>query len=162
MSVSFNLEELEFEQISPARDLGAFKCAETSDSKEIESFLKEYALFYHKQGLTRVALALHKDIIAGYFALSMGGISLSHENREEIFGPGVKIRIPALLLARMGVHEEYRGNGIGRAMMMHVYSIAYRLSDIVGFRFVFVDSKAQSVDFYASSTVTFLKALVHA
>jgi len=58
------------------------------------------------------------------------------------------MEIPALLLARMGVHEEYRGKDIGTVMMAQIFNIADEISEKVGCRFLYTDAKLQSVGFY--------------
>lgn len=148
MNGHFTVDDLEFEFISARRSLDSFKCAESLESEEIERFLREQALFYHEEGLARVVLVLHGHIIVGYFALAMGRIYLSWRKKAHLFGEKAEMEIPALLLARMGVHQNFRQKGIGRVILRRVFDIADKISEYVGFRFIFVDSKQQSAEFY--------------
>jgi len=84
-------------------------------------------------------LAVWEKIVIGYFALAMGKIYLSWGKKKKSFDKEIEMEIPALLLARMGVHEEYRKRKIGSAMMAHVFAIADEISEKVGFRFIYVD-----------------------
>ncbi len=81
----------------------------------------------------------------------MGSIELSWKKKNEIFTMQERHlprNLPALLLARMGVHQDYRKCGLGKAMMRKIFATAQELSKKVGFRFIFVDSKPQSAGFY--------------
>lgn len=150
MKKIFTLEDIEYEFLSPERALDSFKCADTEESIKIEQFLREDALFFHRQGLAKTVLALWKETIVGYFSLAMGKIQLTWRKKEKAFGKKISMEIPALLLARMGVHEDFRGKHIGKAMMAQVLNIADEISNKVGCRFIYVDAKLQSVGFYMS------------
>lgn len=149
MKKDFDIADIEYEFLSSKRVLDSFKCADTKESAEIEQFLREKALFFHQQGLAKTVLALWENTIVGYFSLAMGQIQLTAGVKIEAFGEEISIiRIPALLLARMGVHEGYRGKDIGTAMMSQVFDIADEISKRMGCRFIYVDAKFQAIEFY--------------
>jgi GNAT superfamily N-acetyltransferase len=149
MKERIDVDKLGFEYISSARDLNSFKCSETEESQQIEYFLKEDALFYHKGKLASVVLVIWNEIVVGYYALAMGNIALSQRKRKKAFGRDIgQSNIPAFLLARMGVHEDHRNKGIGRIILNQVLHTAGELTDKIGFRYILVDSKQQSIGFY--------------
>jgi GNAT superfamily N-acetyltransferase len=148
MKKEFALEDIRYEFLSSRRPLDSFKCADTEESMEIEQFLREEALFFHQQGLAKTVLALWEETVVGYFSLAMGKIHLTWGKKEKAFGKKIAMEIPALLLARMGVHEHFRGQRIGTAMMLQALNIADEVSKKVACRFIYVDAKLQSVDFY--------------
>lgn len=148
MKKIFALKDIKYEFLSPKRPLDSFKCADTDESVKIEQFLREEALFLHQQGLSKIVLALWEEIVVGYFALAMGKIQLTWGKKEKVFGKKIAMEIPALLLARMGVHEDFRGIGIGTVMMSQVLDMADEVSKRIGCRFIYVDAKSQSIGFY--------------
>jgi len=61
-------------------------------------------------------------------------------------------KFPALLIARMATKDGHRGEGIGRRMLAHAFSIAFNLCPLVGCRFIKVDAKnnEQTIHFYST------------
>jgi len=59
-------------------------------------------------------------------------------------------KYPALLLARMAIHDGLRGQGIGYEMLKHVFALAFILTEQIGCRFVKVDAKKdpRTIRFY--------------
>ncbi len=86
MTTDFDVKDIEYEFLSHKRLLDSFKCADTEESKKIERFLREDALFFHQQGLVKVVSALWDDVIIGYFALAMGKIQLTCNKKKKYSG----------------------------------------------------------------------------
>lgn len=59
---------------------------------------------------------------------------------------------PAILIARFAVHKEYKRNHLGTIMLGRSMSIADKLSEHVGCRFLTVDSKVtiEAIKFYTT------------
>lgn len=57
--------------------------------------------------------------------------------------------VPVLLLARLAVHRELQGHGVGKALLKHVLATTKRVADVVGVRALLVDAiDARAEAFY--------------
>src|SRR5690606_30742797 len=55
---------------------------------------------------------------------------------------------PAIKIARLATHDDYRHRGIGENMLIEVFTIVGGISEQIGCRIVTVDSKPSAVGFY--------------
>jgi GNAT superfamily N-acetyltransferase len=53
-------------------------------------------------------------------------------------------------VGRLGVHKDFHGQGIGRALMQYSVAVAFRMNSelSVGCRFITVDAYTNSISFY--------------
>ena len=145
--MNIDLKTLVFSKLSDDSDVLSFTC---SDSKDLEDFLRSDAKDSQREKISTTYLVHSGQHLVGFFSLSMGCI-VSDQVRKML--PGVEDppkKYPALLLARMAIHDGLRGQGIGYEMLKHVFALAFILTEQIGCRFVKVDAKKdpRTVRFY--------------
>jgi len=95
----------------------------------------------------------------GYFTLVTDCIEKEEMVRRDRI-KGYKYRFyPAIKIARLAVHDDYRYRGIGTNMLIEIFSIVGDITENVGCRILTVDAKPTSVEFYEKSD--FRRALVN-
>lgn len=116
----------------------------------LKTFFQKHAKTYHAKNLGRtyVVTAPPNGKIVGYMTLVSGEVTTDVPLNED----GVNFAYetyPAVKIARLATHLDYRGSGLGRFMVDTALGIVKdMICPRVGCRFVVVDSKQQSVDFY--------------
>ncbi len=104
-------------------------------------------------GLTRYSLKCTQEgVIVGVISVSMGSIKLKDLPPDELEDIG-KIEfddIPVLLLGQIGTHVCHRRHGVCREMCDFGVSIAARLSEEIGCRYVALATKQEKVPIYES------------
>lgn len=150
--------------------LSTFVC--TKDC-EAEGFLKEDAIEFEKDGISRTYLVLEKndsgkDVIKGYFTLAIKcfkintkqdrkqdrKIPLSLENQLNVCN-GIA---QAYLLGQLAKADDAE-DGLGKKMMDHALEIFKRSHETVGCRVVRLDCKDALIDYYKKHGFTHMGKL---
>ncbi len=136
---------VEIRRLRPDDDRGAFRCGDI----DLDRFFQRFAgqnQFRHRIGTTYVAVDGNR--ILGFATVAPAQIDvavLPAKTRKRL--PGYPL--PILRLARLAVDTRYQGQGIGLALLRHVFVLARELSVSFGCVGVVTDAKANAVDFYA-------------
>ena len=77
------------------------------------------------------------------FLLACASIDLTDLTPDERDGCPLYDRYPAIIIGKFAVDDRYQQQGVGPWMMEHLYAIIIRLLDLVGCRYIIVESKAQ-------------------
>jgi ribosomal protein S18 acetylase RimI-like enzyme len=116
------------EPISPTHDLAAFDCG----NEDLNDWLKRRALASEGRS-ARTTVLCDGQHIAGYYCLATGAIereSLSSAKlRKNLPDP-----IPILVLGRLAIAVEYRGRGLGKALLKDAILKSITASEIAGVR----------------------------
>lgn len=119
-----------------------------SGDPDVDRFFHRYAAqnqFSHHIGTTYVAV--ERDTVVGFAT-----VAASHIEIEDL--PATKHRrlprypLPLLRLARLATDERARGRGVGRALVLAVFEIAWRMAEEVGCIGILVDAKPDAGVFY--------------
>lgn len=123
------------EPLSDGCDLGDFTCGYPS----LDSWLREHARNATRQG-TRTYLLIEADTdsVAGYFAIAPH--LLERDQAPRRVGRGAPSRIPALLLAKLALHERLHGRGLGAELLIHALTTIVVAARSAGGRLVVVDA----------------------
>jgi len=127
----------------------------------LKTFLQRHALKYEAQSLARTYVAARSDSskVAGYVTLVCGEV-VTEDGGDLLKEPGLKYlynHYPAVKIARLAVHKDLSGFGLGRALVNLALGQAKRIvCPAVGCRFVVVDSKRGAVKFYEKCGFTLL------
>lgn len=137
-------DELVVRLLAPSDDRSGFR----SGNIDLDRFFLRYAgqnQFRHHIGTTWVGV--HGARILGFVTVSAAHLEVGE------LPEGLRRRLPAyplpvLRLARLAVAEEARGQGVGRALLRAVFTLAWRMADELVCVGVVVDAKADAVGFY--------------
>jgi GNAT superfamily N-acetyltransferase len=132
--VSYRIESL-----ADGHDLDAFACGH----RTLDIWLKQHARRATRQG-TRTYLLIEEatGAVAGYFALAPHLIERDAAPRR--MGRGAPQRIPAILLAKLALHERLHGQGLGVELLVHALTTILAAARSAGGRIVVVDAIDES------------------
>jgi len=146
--------------------LNAFEC---TNNKDVESFLKDKAVLFDKQGFSKTHLVYtsykNEMVLVGYYALayksfvikSGSKISSSLKKRIAKFGQYDKelkqYVVSAPLIGQLGKNDRYRDLISGDALLYCACKTVKSVQALVGGKFVYLEceDKLKLVDFYKSN-----------
>ena len=137
-------DDLYFMTLSETCNLSNFSCG----NRYLDEFLLENALTSQIYNVSATKLACLQGSFVGYFTLVNDCVvtdMIETDDRKEDYAYR---KYPALKIGRFATHQNYRKMGIGLAMLTEIYIIAFGISAQSGCRFITVDSKHESADFY--------------
>lgn len=132
--------------LTPPHVLEGFVCA----SAEQTAWLVNHARQSHTSGSTRVLVVTSDDSndVVAYYAWAMAHIYVVDAPRRMRKGGG-RYPQPVALLARLGVHRNHEGRGIGAALLLDAVMRAAAVSDEIGCRGLLVHAESERArDFY--------------
>jgi len=151
-------------EIRPIETGDGVKSLSLGDEKfaPLKTFLQKHAKDYEVATLARTYVAVEPDLnskpqIRGYITLVAGEI-VTDGAAPLIETPAYAYsQYPAVKIARLAVHKDYRGSGLGRELVDLALGITKSyICPRVGCRFVVVDAKRCSIPFYDRCGFTLL------
>jgi GNAT superfamily N-acetyltransferase len=123
------------ERLGDHHEVGNFSCG----VKDLDDWLRVHALDNQRRDLSRTFLLLNDaDHVAGYYALTMGGVR--KEALPTRYGRGLpRFDIGMVLLARFAIADERQGQGLGRDLLIEAIERAADAGSHVAARFIAVD-----------------------
>lgn len=137
-------EDLSFEIIHDGRILSSFRC----ENHDLYEFLTLDALESQRKKLSVTRLAIFEDQVVGFFTLVNDCIETKAIDASDGDHGYPYAKYPAMKIARLATHDDFRGRDIGTNMLLKILVIFCRISGYVGCRFMTVDSKPEAVGFY--------------
>lgn len=127
-------------------DLAGFGCG----NKPLDDWLRLHALENQRRNLSRTyVLVDDKGMVAGYYALAMGGVAKDDLPRNLGRGlPGYQIGM--VLLARLAIDTRRQGEGLGRDLMVDAILHAAAAGQHAAVRFIAVDPIDESARRFCS------------
>lgn len=128
----------------------------------LKTFLQKHAQKYETQSLARTYGAFNEATgkVIAYVTLVCGEIVTDESAEDLVQEPGLDYsyhHYPAVKIARLAVDQRMAGNRIGTTLVNLALGQARRIiCPTVGCRFVVVDSKRESVEFYEKCGFTML------
>lgn len=123
-------------KLEAADPVGEFHCGQTS----LDEWIARYALANQQSGMATVFVSMSAGSIAGYYALSTGGVD--HADAPARVTRGVpRHPIPVILLTRLAVDERSQGAGLGRMLLRDALIRIDRAADEIGVRALLVHAK---------------------
>jgi len=137
-----------FELLDPARhDRAGFSCG----TPELDAYLHRYAGQNHRQGLATTHVLIDEaapTTILGYASLAMAQVEVS-ELQEADRARLPRHPVPALRLARLGVHSQHQRKGHGELLLGYVVETALDMRSVAGVRILVVDAISDAAaEFY--------------
>lgn len=118
------------EKLTPGHDVAGFQCGKAS----LDEWLTRFALINQSTGMSTAFVTLFGErTVAGYYALASGGVA--HESVPSRISKGIpRHPIPVVILARLAVHVDHQGHGIGRALLLDALGRVNAAADEIGIR----------------------------
>ncbi len=115
-------------------DLDSFSCGQP----DLDEWLRSFAR--HAEGMRsgRTWVWTQNGRVVAYFTLA--GHVIEHGDLPARPGRGSPDRIPAVLIARLALHQSLHGRGLGGTLLADAASRVVAATDIVAARFVVVDA----------------------
>jgi GNAT superfamily N-acetyltransferase len=133
-------------------ELSRFDCG----NLVLTTWLRKFAWTNQQADSAKTYVALRRDRVAGYYALSAGSVH-RHESPERIAKGLASHPVGVVLLARLAVDKEEQGKGLGKALLFDALKRVEEAADIVGVRAVLVhaidDSASQFYEHFDPSPV---------
>ena len=122
----------------------AFNCQESA----LNDWLTKFAWASHAGGSARVFVSLDTSgrQIAGYYSLSSG--TANRIEAPERVGRGMPQQLPIQLIGRLGVDRNFKGQGIGKHLVLDALKKTLEISKLTGVRALMVRSKPNAIGFY--------------
>jgi predicted N-acetyltransferase YhbS len=126
---------MQVERPCEGHDLAGFDCG----NKSLDDWLRLHALEHQRRNLSRTFVLIDDGgAVAGYYALSMGGVAKGDLPRNLGRGlPGYQIGM--VLLARLAVDTRRQGEGIGRDLLVDAIIHAAAAGQHAAATFIAVD-----------------------
>jgi GNAT superfamily N-acetyltransferase len=123
------------EPLADGHDLDTFTCGH----RALDTWLREHAHQATRQG-TRTYLLIEDRAAAvvGYFAIAPHLIERGATPRR--IGRGAPQQIPAILLAKLALHERLHGQGLGAELLIHALTTIASAARSAGGRLIVVDA----------------------
>jgi GNAT superfamily N-acetyltransferase len=119
-----------------------------SNSDELNDFLKSDALKAQNDLISRTYLCFWKGTLAGFVTLTTDTIGYNLVEQCDGIEGYVYQKYPAIKIARLAVDDRYKRRGIGQNLLLWAVGKAYEISKQIGCRYITVDAKRESIDFY--------------
>jgi GNAT superfamily N-acetyltransferase len=122
------------EPLSAGHDLASFHCGRP----ELDDWLALHAHNAVGQGTRTYVLLDEARTLAGYFAIAPHLVE-----REELprrIGRGAPGRIPAVLLAKLALHERLHGQGLGAELLVWALATIVTAARAAGGKLIVVDA----------------------
>ena len=135
---------LRIEKLQRAHAVEEFTCGQP----ELDRFLIRHALQAQQTNSSQTYVGLSDKTVIGFYTIVAGEVR--HADAPERVIKGMpRHRIPLLILARLAVHSEWQGRGIGAGLLLDALGRTLQVSDIVGVRSLAVHAKDDAAaEFY--------------
>jgi len=115
---------------------------------ELDRFLIRHALQAQQANSSQTYVALSDGQVVGFYAIVAGEVRHSDAPERVVRGMP-RYPIPLLVLARLAVHSEAQGRGIGAGLLLDALGRALQVADVIGVRALAVHAKDErAVAFY--------------
>lgn len=123
------------EPLTDGHDLDAFACGHPA----LDTWLREHAHQATRQG-TRTYLLIEgrTEAVVGYYAIAPHLMERDATPRR--IGRGAPRQIPAILLAKLALHERLHGQGLGPELLVHALTTIVTAARAAGGRLIVVDA----------------------
>lgn len=149
-------EQLILRQIQPGDDATKFSLGDASHTP-LKIFLKKNSFDFHQFEIAKTYVLINQidtsNRIWAYITLMNSEIILNEGQRPQKTSATSRYEaFPAVKIARLAVDKSLQGAGLGRRMLEWcIAHIKLSIMPHVGCRFLVVDSKRNSVQFYEKS-----------
>lgn len=127
---------LRIEKLDRTHAVEEFTCGQP----ELDRFLFRHALQAQQANSSRTYVGVSGKTVVGYYTIVAGEVR--HADAPERVVKGMpRHPIPLLILARLAVHSDWQGRGIGAGLLLDALGRTLQVADIVGVRSLAVHAK---------------------
>lgn len=124
------------EKLARRHAVDAFDCGEEA----LNRFLVRFALPNSQANASQSYVGLADDAVIGFYTLVVSEVR--YEDAPERLTKGLaRHPVPIMLLARLGVHVDWQGKGIGAGLLRDAVLRTLQAADIAGIRALAVHAK---------------------
>lgn len=107
---------------------------------DLNRYISRFALNNQSAGSAQTYVATADEKVVGYYSLAVGAVA--HAQAPTRMTKGLaRHPVPVMLLARLAVDNEAKGNGLGAALLYDALARTLQAADIAGIRAVLVHAK---------------------
>jgi GNAT superfamily N-acetyltransferase len=132
-------DALHIEKLQRTHEIEAFDCGQP----ELNRFLIRHALQAQQANSSQTYVGLSGKTVIGFFTIVAGEVRHAEAPARVVKGMS-RHPIPLLVLARLAVHSEWQGRGIGAGLLLDALGRTLQAADIVGARALAVHAKDDS------------------
>ena len=148
--------KLGYYKLDESKDINSFTCGTTKDHQKLNLFLKQRALKHQNDliGTTTVVCDLeNNNEIIGYMTLISDSLCVQNKKDKKNFLKHVFLNYnydcyPSIKIARIAVSKDCQFKDVGPSLFKLLIGIVLDLNERIGARFILVDSKNMSIDWY--------------
>lgn len=130
---------LRIEKLTRLHAVEVFDCG----SEPLNRYLAKYALTNQLANAAQTYVALSGGAILGFHSLAVGEVS--HSDAPERLVKGLaRHPVPVMILARLAVHKNWQGKGIGAGLLKDAVLRTLQASEIAGIRAIVVHAKDEA------------------
>jgi GNAT superfamily N-acetyltransferase len=130
---------LRIEKLQRTHALEEFTCGQP----ELDRFLIRHALQAQQMNSSQTYVGLSNMTVVGFYTIVAG--ETRHADAPERIVKGMpRYPVPLIVLARLAVHSEWQGHGIGAGLLLNALGRTMQVADIVGVRALAVHAKDDS------------------
>lgn len=141
-SISFN--ELHIEPLTKRHNLNNFSCTE----RDLNDFLKNDAFNDQEELTSRTFVCIYNNKVVGFFSLLADAIRVQDIQTDDNVDGYCYRKYPAMKIGRLATDKEYERKGVGTYLYLNICGASFKILGIMGIRFITVDSKNESIEFY--------------
>ncbi len=130
---------LYIEKLQRTHEIEAFDCGQP----ELNRFLIRHALQAQQVSSSQTYVGLSGKTVIGFYTIVAGEVRHADAPARVVKGMP-RYPIPLLVLARLAVHSEWQGRGIGAGLLLDALGRTLQAADIVGVRALAVHAKDDS------------------
>lgn len=133
------------ELLAPDHRVDDFTCGRPM----LDVWLRDMALHNQRENYTRTFVVRDATMeVKGYYALC-AGVLFRKDAPRALAKHGAPAELPVALLARLAVHNDVKGNGLGRILLAHALQTTCLAARQVAFRAMMVDAlDEEAANFY--------------
>lgn len=126
------------ERLTSEHDVSSFDCG----VPELDNWLKRRAHQNEATGASRTFVITAGGRVFGYYALATGAVS--HAQATGRIRRNMPEPVPVMVLARLAVHREHQGMGLGVSLLKDALLRTLQASEIAGIRAVLLHAVSES------------------
>lgn len=145
----FNFTGMKIEKLNEKHDINDFSCGDELYDK----FLKQEALPHQNEKISDTYILTHNNKAIAFASVHPSGIRVNEDDRKKyskISERKVHAHYSALNIGMLARDEKFRGNEIGKLMLLCMVILAREKPGIASYSHLTLDAKPEKVGYYES------------